>query len=90
VSFIRSLDVSSGKLSQSSSRSITEFTEFTEGFQVFGLRVVCSQAQSDLIAGAVLGAAYFAAVGLKALALPVALSLPALAMGLGVKHGVTN
>ena len=41
-------------------------------------------------AGAALGAACFAAVGLKALALPVALSLLALAMGLGVKHDVTN
>ncbi len=41
-------------------------------------------------AGAALGAVCFAAVGLKALALPVALSLLALAMGLGVKHDVTN
>ena len=41
-------------------------------------------------AGAALGAACFAAVGLKALALPVALSLLALAMGLGVQHDVTN
>jgi len=41
-------------------------------------------------AGAALGAACLAAVGLKALALPVALSLLALAMGLGVKHDVTN
>ena len=42
------------------------------------------------IAGAALGAACFAAVGLKALTLPVALSLLALAMGLGVKLDVTN
>ena len=41
-------------------------------------------------AGAALGAACFAAVGLKALALPLALSLLALAMGLGVKHELTN
>ena len=45
---------------------------------------------AGFIAGAALGAACFAAVGLKALALPVALSLLALAMGLGVKHDVTN
>jgi len=45
---------------------------------------------AGFIAGAALGAVCFAAVGLKALALPVALSLLALAMGLGVKHDVTN
>jgi len=48
------------------------------------------QLASSAIAGAALGAACFAAVDLKALALPVALSLLALAMGLGVKHDVTN
>jgi len=45
---------------------------------------------AGFIAGAALGAACFAAVGLKALALPVALSLLALAMGLGVKLDATN
>ena len=45
---------------------------------------------AGFITGAALGAACFAAVGLKALALPVALSLLALAMGLGVKLEVTN
>ena len=45
---------------------------------------------AGFIAGAALGAACFAAVGLKALALPVALSLLALAMGLGLKHEAAN
>jgi uncharacterized membrane protein YoaK (UPF0700 family) len=45
---------------------------------------------AGFITGAALGATCFAAVGLKALALPVALSLLALAMGLGVKLDVTN
>jgi len=42
------------------------------------------------MAGAALGAACFASVSLKALALPVALSLLALARGLGVEHDGTN
>ena len=45
---------------------------------------------AGFIADAALGAACFAAVGLKALALPVAFSWLAFAMGLGVKLDVTN
>ena len=45
---------------------------------------------AGFMAGAALGAACFASVGLKALALPVALSLLALAMGLGVKRDAAN
>ncbi|HXI72319.1 MAG TPA: DUF1275 family protein [Verrucomicrobiae bacterium] len=40
--------------------------------------------------GAALGAACFAAVGLKAFALPVALALLALAMALGARHDVAH
>jgi len=42
------------------------------------------------IAGAALGAAAFASVGVKALALPVVLSLLALTMSLGTRHDVSQ
>ena len=42
------------------------------------------------IAGAALGAVGFATAGLKALALPLLLSLLAVAISLGARHDVTN